>query len=1338
MYSVTQDAYGFIWIATAGGVARYDGTRFVPLESLIPDQGVLTEGAVCVYADQQHGLWIASANPTELIRVDLQTNVVTRIAAAPNNNAGNPRIWESPTGEIWFSLQDGLGRYSYQDRRYQHFPLFLNGTPAQVFQFCPGPDEALWVVTGNHLLKFDPLTGQYQRDRTGHPGQPLFHTEEGLLTAIRETADGRFWISNWYEPGQGLMLYDPRQERVLKRYVTAGQAQAGEIPGGEIRQIRVNRTGLWLAGNTGGLSYLDLAHDTLLHWTYTPEQIHGLSDAQIMDFFQDQAGNWWIPTANQLNYADLHETHFDLLTHVPGQPNSLIDNLVYSLALLPDDRLLIGTKRGVSLYTPQTETFFNFQLPGYNHNEYNNQILTMLARADGTAWLGTWSGLSQVRLSDGKLVRQLLGDINVGLPPGDPRYYPSLGAIMELFGTLRGPFLLQNNFGLLRLFPGVSSPDRLPFTPLEQSMPQDASPLIPYAALDSGAYLISHRHQFARFSAHDLRILPLSFPTADSLLTQHALTDFILADDRTGWFLADNQVYRIALPSGRITRQPLPPSLATQTLVSLFPDRSGDLWLSTLQGVGHFRPATHQATFFDAAVYLNGNVDSEEGTRHFVQATDGTLYLAGNKGVTVIHPEALVTNTFVPPVYITELRANNQSLSFDSSLTVLRNVQLPYDQNNLYLRLAALNFTVPAQNQYAYRLREVDTTWVHLGYSNELRLSNLAPGRYTLQVRAANNDGVWNEEGLQLSLLIAPPWWKTGGAYAGYLVLLLGMGYAVLWFLLRQRMARNEAERLRQLDEVKSRFFTNITHEFRTPLTVIQGYARQTEDGAGYLSRQRLRQNMQRIYQQSQQLLTLINQILDLNKLDAEALPIQLESADLILFLRYLTESFRSLAQDRGIHLQFKTNQAAFPARFDPDKWQSIVSNLVSNALKFTPAEGAVQVQVTLYHQHQKRDANTQEDWLSLSVRDTGVAIPLAEQGRIFDRFYQADTPARRVGKGTGIGLSLTRQFVEQLGGTISVHSAEGSGTTFTVDLPVQGLPPETSLPHAISFLQENVEGTLPSTEHQSPPVPAHPDEEPYDDGRPLVLVVEDTPEVTRYLVSCLESRYQLITAGDGSDGIKQALARVPDVIISDIMMPRTDGYTLVRTLKQDVRTSHIPILMLTAKATQSDKVAGLKTGADAYLIKPFDPEELLVRLEQLLRLRRRLQQHYSQHVAPTGPPSPTLTETTENEFLTRLQALVEAHLDQPGFGADELATALSMSRTQLYRKLRAVLDTSVNHYIRSVRLQVAQQMLCNPSLTITEVAYAVGFSSPQYFSRTFSETVGQSPTEWREQRKHA
>ncbi len=750
---------------------------------------------------------------------------------------------------------------------------------------------------------------------------------------------------------------------------------------------------------------------------------------------------------------------------------------------------------------------------------------------------------------------------------------------------------------------------------------------------------------------------------------------------------------------------------------------------------------------------------------------DGRIYMGGLNGVNALEGKT----TGKPRVLLAKfslIDAFKDKRIFLNPKSYAGRVKLSPSVISFDLQLAFTNFIDPAKNQYAWRMDGLDEDWSYVRTQNIASYLRMPPGSYTFRAKAADSFGTWSENELVLRITVLRPWYVRWWAWLMYVSVAVAGLYFLRKYQIRVLLERAEKRRLQELDAFKSRFYTNITHEFRTPLTVILGnleiekleIEKLGNPGDPKISQflNFLSSKNTIIHRNSESLLRLINQILDLAKLEDNSLKINYVHGDVLPYLRYVAESLQSLANAQNVMLRVESDQAKIEMDYDPERLLQIVHNLLSNAIKFTPSGGKVILRVgTDLAGFQNLPS------LNLAISDTGVGIPPEDLPKIFDRFYQANKPhlggwgAAKTDPtgavGTGIGLSLTKELVKAMGGTISVESCtsplvdRGAGTVFTVRLPItlEALPltpkGEPNLANSAEFLKEIVSTALPEigsplgvrgVSHEGNP-------SILQSSNPSILLIEDNPDVVEYLTACLGEHYLLDFAYNGRSGIEKALETVPDLIVSDVMMPEKDGFEVCEFLKNDERTSHIPIVLLTAKADMESRIAGLRRGADAYLAKPFQREELLVVLQNLLELRKKLQARYSDFgfvISDFGRDERVASEirnpkseiAIEDAFLKKLNAVIEKHLSDAEFEVPQLCRAIHLSQPQLYRKIKALTDKSIASYIRTVRLHKGRELLKNSALNVSEVAYQVGFTDPAYFSRTFSEEFGFAPSDLR------
>jgi signal transduction histidine kinase/DNA-binding response OmpR family regulator len=735
----------------------------------------------------------------------------------------------------------------------------------------------------------------------------------------------------------------------------------------------------------------------------------------------------------------------------------------------------------------------------------------------------------------------------------------------------------------------------------------------------------------------------------------------------------------------------------------------------------------------------DGLVNPEGSGRVPLRAPDGRLWFPTFGGAAVIDPGPALALDATPPTVRIAGEPEGE-------------IRLPRGLRRLEVAYHAVTMRRPDALTYEYQLTPLDPHWVSAGSNTTLAYSALRPGQYTLAVRAVNAGGI-SSAPATISVVVPPYVYET--AWFWLLVLLFAAAGVWQWYQwrVRQLYAREvelgrlvttrtaalsqetrraeealatvaaQADQLRTLDEAKSRFFANVSHEFRTPLSLVLGPLEDLRAGREGRLTDAMEQKLDRVIANSRRLVRLVEQLLDVARLEAGVLRLDLEVRDLVPLLRRVTESFASMAERRGIDFRLSCPVGGVPVRYDPDQMDKVLANLCGNALKFTESGGVVQLQATV-------ESHETGSWVVVTVSDSGIGIPAERLHRIFDRFYQVDDSPQRAHEGTGIGLAITKELLELHGGRIHVTSREGVGTVFTMRLPLaredaRRLDPPT--PPRGSHVRESVE--------RSNTTPAH--AVPSADDRTTVLVVEDNAELRDYLREHLRAEYHVIEAGDGRQGLAMAQEHVPDLIISDIMMPGLDGQALCTALKGDPETNFIPVILLTARASQNSRLAGLTEGADDYLTKPVDMRELLIRSRNLITVRRRLRERFG----AAGQPLPTLTlqtadalEAGSQVFLERLNVALAAHVGDEDFQVETLAAKLAVSRATLYRRIEAVLGKSPMDVIWQYRVDQAALWLRETDATVSEVAYAVGFKSVPHFSRRFREQFGVSPSQFRTQ----
>ncbi len=718
------------------------------------------------------------------------------------------------------------------------------------------------------------------------------------------------------------------------------------------------------------------------------------------------------------------------------------------------------------------------------------------------------------------------------------------------------------------------------------------------------------------------------------------------------------------------------------------------------------------------------------------------IAVGGTNGFILFIPDSMERNSFIPPIHITEFFLDNHSVALTDSLNgkpllskainYTDKIILPFG-HNFSFQYVALNYTNPSQNQYSYKLEGFDEDWSPPSTNRIASYTNLWEGVYTFRVKGSNNDGVWNEEGTSINITILPPWYRGKIAWIIYGGLLVAaLIYARKLVVHRERekaklqLARMEWEKAQEMDQMKTQFFTNISHEFRTPLTLILGPLKQMYEGNFKGDQYTVIGVMIR---NSKRLLQLINQLLDFSKLESGAVTLQASVGDIVEFVRTIFATFETAAQNREIRYVFTSDVTSLPTYYDRDKLEKVIINLLSNAFKFTKNHGSIGLTITRNIKNPEIDRG--EGIVEIRVQDNGKGIDPDELPHIFDRFYQTDASSTRQQEGTGIGLALAKELVELHYGIIWATSNNREGTSFIVHLPL-GREHLDDTEVVVRKGYQPIDITAIEALPETSVIPLEESNEKSKD-LPLILIIDDNDDMRLYLREVLSEQYRLAEASNGKQAWEYAKEHAPDLVLSDVMMPEMDGHELCHKLKTDEHTSHIPVILLTARAGEKAKVEGLETGADDYVTKPFSTEELRARIHNLIELRQKLREQF-RHSVSLEPKNVAIT-SADARFLQRAMDIMTIYRSDSEFSTEAFTKELGMSRTQVHRKLKALTDQSTGEFIRSYRLKYARQLIEKEYGNVAQVAYECGFNNPSYFAECFKKQFGVLPSEFAKQR---
>ncbi len=1316
--AIIKDHHGFLWFATADGLDRFDGMvhkayRFDPADK----SGYRSKEVTSVYEDGAGQFWVATLGgglyffdrSHDQFRTYQENSTHGFLA-----NSYIKSIYGDKRGRLWIGMIGGLCVldpktkkevfYKLDEQKPGQLPLAI------ILCIFRDSQQRMWIGTSKGLYLYDEASDNFINFRH-NSNDPSGIPDDGVNTIAEY--QHRLWIGT--NNGLSALSPDLKTFRTFKYNPKDDNTLSGNL----IYSIAANGDNIWV-GTEGGLDILDPVAGKVKRYNHDERNKFSVSSKSIRCIYNDPDGIYWLGTyQGGVDKYDRNLTLFDSKENNAYDPHGLNAPFVSSFAENKDGDIYVGTDGGgLNLFHVRSGLFSHIDIKAKEKtNSAGLPILSMMLDHNQQLWIGTFQ--------DGLFIYNTKTGQYEQLNTGKDKAHLNNNAIFCIKEDRKGKIWVGTNGGGLNVFdPGTktflkyasnpsSDGDRqLPVNGFIRAIEEDHEGNIWIGTYGSGVAVLNPKTQ--KFRVYNNKNTGMAIDRAFSILEDRNNNIWIgTAGD--GLFCFN------PTQNEKFVSYSAPEELPDGVIHKLLEDKSGNIWLTTNKGICTFNTALKKFTHYCA---YNGLQNDAFIDGSGLLSTKGLLFFGGNEGFNYIDPtQEVKRNHNVPPVYLTNLKVNNAVVlagshsALKQDISVAKQIDLDYKQN-FSISYSAINFTLPQQNRYSYILKPFNKTWNYVGSTNTAYYTNLDPGEYLFEVRACNNDGVWNNTGAQIRIVIHPPIWMTWYAYSLYALIAVGVlalirhrGITKLKSKLALEQERREAERLHELDMLKIKFLTNISHEFRTPISLIMAPAdklmaeHKDEQTTGQLAV--IRRNARR-------LLNLVNQLLDFRKLEEEELKLNLREGEIISFVGDVVDSFQDLSESRCITLNFSAPPEKLFVRFDHDKIERILFNLLSNAFKFTLAGGAVSVDISL-HPTSQPDKTV----LEFKVRDTGIGIDPGKKHLIFTRFYQEDINIGKVNPGSGIGLSITKEFVEMHDGSISVESEPGEGSVFSVLIPLEIFADDSIASHLpIETPVEEKDIHSKATDNQSAT------------EIPVLLIVEDNDEFRYYIKDNLKTHYKIVEASNGVEGWDKALSFHPDLIISDITMPYMDGIKLSKKIKADKRTSHIPFIMLTARTREDEQLKGLESGANDYLTKPFNFEILKIKIKNLLQLNTSLKNTYTKQLKVVH--SDTEVESGREKFLNKVINYINNNLNNPKFSVADLSEHLAMSRGALYTKIFELTGLPPVEFIRSYKLDKGAILLTKSDLTVTEIAYEAGFATPHYFSRSFKDKFNMLPSEYR------
>lgn len=1304
--TIAEDANGFIWFGTVHGLYRYNTAvvqKFVhnPNDSTsIPGNSIRT-----LFCDTSGTLWIGTARGVCSYDNTKDQFINWKFQDQSGEHLGNDvrEIFEVKGSDLYFLSTTMLGRLNTVTNR---FAKIVMKPQQENFSGAVADSKGnVWIGgTYGTVWCYNASDNQFRIfcHHRSEPIQKLFTDEKGL------------WIG-YNGSGVDLTGFDGN---LISHYGSDANDQ-NRIHHNRVRDIFKDESGrIWIS-TYKGISIIDQGKVTNM----PPQAIAGLPYNSVYKIFRDSKKGIWMGTwSGGLAYRSVYDNRF-IHFGKDKSVSDLKDEFVSSFTERPDKTVIIGTEFGnLNKLDRESGKMINLPYKTANGKKIDNIKSLLFDPESETLWIGTFLGGLWYQLKNEPVLRQLDKFDNAKI------------SVYALEKSDSGLWIGTYGNGLYHYNP-ISGTIKHYFTNNNDTTSIISNGIRTIIRADDNRLWIGTSAGLNHFDP--------ATGKSERFLHQPGISNTLSNEDILTLYEDHNGVIWIGTSGGGINKYnqktkmfekyQLKDGLVGNDVYGIQQDKNGMLWISTENGISCIDAANNKFRNFYREDELNGN-QYNPGAEFMTSS--GEILFGNTKGFTLFTPEKLKTNPIPPDVILTSLSINNIPVNNHSLATPLtksiqteNELRLSHQQNSLTFNFVANNFLLPNKNRFKYRLVNYDNNWVDAGTQNYAIYTKIPPGNYQFEVIACNNDNLWNTTPVTLKIMISPPIWLSWYALLLYFIIFLLLLYYIRKEVLQRQRYKKELllERLiheseAQIHEMKLRFFTNISHEFRTPLTLIASPINLLIDKFEF--EPVVKEHLMTMQRNSNRLLRLINQLLDIRKLELGRAVFHPKQTDIIALCREVVKCFEMEAKDKHIHLSFNTEDEKLNVLLDPEKADKIFFNILSNAMKFTPENGTIGITVYTTHSAEISEGSivvgepVVGNIVCIEFSDNGQGIPTEELNLIFERFEQGKN---HLSSGTGIGLHMAGEYTRMHKGNITVRSKTGSGSTFTVSLPFT---------EASSRLVEITPASAPDI--QDLPVeakkPAHDYSLPTEINF-TILIIEDNYELRNYLKNLLKRHYRIVTAQNGKQGLETALTIIPDLVITDVMMPQMDGFEVCRQLKNDIHSSHIPIILLTALNEPGQQIGGFKTGADAYITKPFDENILLAQIENLINSRARLREVFS--VSNTEWVKGMKLLSSDRMLIEKATAIVEQHLNDKTFVVEHLAASMGISTSSMYRKLKILTNQSPTEFVRYIRLKKAIRLMNEGKTNVDEIGYAIGFNSHSYFTGSFKKQFGKTPSEY-------
>ncbi len=1331
---IIQDEKGFIWFGTWNGLNRYDGYSCEVFQPNYHDSTALSNREVSALLEDHNGnIWIGTTsglnclNPAtnKLRRYNFQNRIIS--------------LFEDKEYQIWIGTWNG-GLFKLDSASGDTENFFSTDIVSDIHEDIQGN---FWVSTYYGLISFDRSTKSYIRFLPDENStNSISHT---AVTQIAESKDGHIWLSTW---GGGLSKLIVNQDRDKMRFVNYKSREGkGSLSSNAVYRLYYDQfDNLWAGTWNAGLNLLEKSQQDLppeeakfLNFKNDLSDPYSLSEDHISAICVDKSGILWVGSS-KIERTNIFKSGINRYKTIRFESGILTRNRVSAFESYKDN-LVVGTSDEIKLFNidrGEVELKRNIPKISYNsgaHNLISNSVLSLLQSEKGL-WIGTEdAGLvlypdSSFYKSEDKNPTYFNTYTNPRIP-GNKVICLESSKVLEgtiWIGTMQYGFsklYYENGKPQVRIFNKGYSEDFISDNNI-RSVVEDKN----------GKVWIGTQNGLNCYDPQEDKFEKYFYSQTDTTSINNNVINILFEDSKgnlwVGTNLGLNKIQMCSKPNGEkkvcFKSYQNQEGIDNEIISNILEDDYGNLWIGLYRGILKF---DIQKEVLEKEYFAKEYQHVVVGRNTALKGPDGNLFFGGANGFLYFNPDSIVKNSKYLKTCITGLIINNENIDNNSeytegkSIPYVENINLTYKDKIVTFVFSAMNYKDPKKNRYSYILEGLDKKWNDVGTRNTATYTNIKSGEYTFKVKAANSDGIWDDEYSSITIKVSPPFWKSIFAYIVYGIIFIGLLYFFNQYSIieirekgRIKIESIQYEKVNELNESKSLFFTNITHEFRTPLTLILGPAEEllkSKELSKYSHRQ-----VELIQRNAQRLLRLVNQLMEFRKVEKDKMEIYLQQVDVALILNDIYDSFKSMAESKDMEFILTLQKEELRAAVDVEKFEKALFNVVSNAFKYTEESGKITIWAGL-QKVQENDFN-----LVIEVEDSGIGIAEEHLSKVFDRFFQANN--KQTQSTGGIGLYLSKAFIEMHNGKIELESELGLGSCFRITIPVKAsddILEERETERVEKLIEQ--ENTLEEIETNDSTVRIS--NESSANSISKVLIIEDDGELNEFIVSGLSSEFLVFGCYNGKEGLEIARKQNPDIIITDIMMPEMDGIELCKLLRKDLSTSHIPVIFLTAKTMQEDEIKGLKIGAVDYIYKPFN----LISLK--LKIRNQLENKKGIHgkIQANKIMEPEMIELSDLDetFLRNAVDAVNSHLDDPTFDVEKFSQVIGISANQVYRKIKALTGQTAKEFIRNQRLKTAAQFFLQKKRSISEIIYMVGFSSPSYFTRCFKEYYGCTPREY-------